>query len=50
MSASLTDPVAVDKACYDAVAERGKKFRGKEQFNYAVKMNIGSTEYELVEL
>ena len=36
--------------CYNAVAEQGKRFRGKEQLNYAVKIGLGSTEYELIEL
>lgn len=44
------DPVAVDQACYDAVAEKGKKFRGKEQLHYAEKIGMGSAGYELVEL
>ena len=44
------DPLAVDQACYDAVAAKGKKFRGKEQLHYAEKIGIGSSEYELVEL
>ena len=44
------DPVAVDHACYNAVAEQGKRFRGKEQLNYAAKIGLGSTEYELIEL
>ena len=44
------DPLAVDQACYDAVAAKGKKFRGKEQLHYAEKIGVGSSEYELVEL
>ena len=44
------DPLAVDQACYDAVAAKGKKFRGREQLHYAEKIGIGTTEYELVEL
>ena len=44
------DPVAVDKASYDAVKNAGKKFRGYEQLNYAEKLKLGSCSYELVEL
>ena len=42
-----TDPVAVDKACYDAVKDKGKKFRGGETFPYAEKIGLGSTDYSL---
>ena len=45
-----TDPVAIDKACYDAVAGRGKRFRGKEQLAYAEKIRLGSCIYDLIEL
>ena len=45
-----TDPVAIDKACYDAVAGRGKRFRGKEQLAYAEKIRLGSCTYDLIEL
>ena len=44
-----TDPVAVDQACYDAVAARGKKFRGAEQLLYAVKCGLGENVYTLEE-
>ena len=44
------DPVAIDQACYDAVAAKGKRFRGKEQLRYAEKIKLGSCDYELVEL
>ena len=44
------DPVAVDQACYDAVAQSGKRFRGKEQLHYAEKIGIGTRDYELTEL
>ena len=44
------DPVAVDSACWDAVAARGKKFRGAEQLDYAVKIGLGSRQYELITL
>ncbi|MBE6389303.1 MAG: DUF362 domain-containing protein [Lentisphaerae bacterium] len=44
------DPVALDSACYDAVASRGKRFRGHEQLNYAEKIGIGSKDYLIVEI
>ena len=44
------DPVAVDQACYDAVAQSGKSFRGKEQLHYAEKIGVGTRDYKLVEL
>ena len=44
------DPVAVDAACYDAVAKAGKKFKGAEQLDYAEKIGLGSRDYELIEL
>lgn len=45
-----TDPVAIDKACYDKVKENGKKFRGAQQFAYAEKIGLGSPNYQLIEL
>ena len=45
-----TDPVAIDKACYDAARERGKKFRGSNTFNYAEEIGLGSAEYVLKEI
>ena len=45
-----TDPVAIDAACYDAVAKAGKKFKGAEQLDYAEKIGLGSRDYELIEL
>lgn len=45
-----TDPVAIDKACYDQVQEKGKKFRGSKQFDYAEKVGLGSTKYKLIEV
>ena len=45
-----TDPVAVDKAAYDAAAENGKAFKGKEQLFYAEKLGMGSTHYQIIEL
>lgn len=44
------DPVAIDKACYDAVKERGKTFKGIEQLLYAEKIGLGSTHYNLIEV
>lgn len=45
-----TDPVAIDKACYDIAKENGKTFKGQEQFKYAEKIGLGSTKYELIEV
>ena len=44
------DPVAVDAACFDAVAARGKRFRGHEQITHAGRLGVGSPEYTLVEV
>jgi len=43
-----TDPVAIDKACYDLVAKNDKKFRGHKQLIYAEKIGLGSTKYDLI--
>lgn len=45
-----TDPVAIDKACYDAVAEKGKRFKGEKQFAYAERIGLGSQKYQLIEI
>lgn len=45
-----TDPVAIDKACYDQVKLKGKKFRGYDIFKYAEKIGLGSREYNLIEI
>jgi uncharacterized Fe-S center protein len=45
-----TDPVAIDKACYDLIKEKGKEFRGFDQFAYAEKNGLGSTNYKLIEV
>ena len=45
-----SDPLAIDKACYDMVKERGKAFRGFKQFEYAESIGLGSTNYEIVEI
>ena len=44
------DPVALDAACYDAVAASGKRFSGFEQLVYAEKIGVGTTEYHLIEV
>jgi uncharacterized Fe-S center protein len=44
-----TDPVAIDKACYDLVKEKGKNFRGEKIFKYAQKIGLGSIDYNLIE-
>ena len=45
-----TDPVAIDKACYDIAKEKGKTFKGFKAFEYAESIGLGSTQYELYEL
>jgi len=45
-----TDPVAIDKACYDIVKSKGKKFRGHSIFNYAEKIKLGNLNYKLIEI
>lgn len=47
-----TDPVALDKACFDTLAKsEGKKpFKGENVFAYAEKIGLGSTKYELIEI
>ena len=45
-----SDPVAVDSACWDAAAAKGKKFRGSEQLAYAEKIGLGSRKYELIRI
>ena len=44
------DPVAVDAACYNAVAAAGKRFKGYEQLAYAEKLGVGSLDYTVVEV
>ena len=44
------DPVAVDQACWDACAERGRKFKGTETLEYAEKAGVGIRSYELIRL
>lgn len=47
-----TDPVAIDKACFDLLEKReGRKpFAGDEVFAYAEKIGLGSQDYELIEV
>jgi len=45
-----TDPVAIDKACYDIAKQKGKAFKGSEQFLYAEKIGLGLTKYDLIEI
>jgi uncharacterized Fe-S center protein len=45
-----TDPVAIDKACYDMAKERGRTFRGYKTFAYAEQIGMGSTAYALHEI
>jgi uncharacterized Fe-S center protein len=45
-----TDPVAVDRACLDALKERKIKFKGAEQLDYAERIGMGSNSYELITL
>ena len=45
-----TDPVAIDKACHDIIKEKGKKFRGAKQFEYARSIGLGSPDYILIEI
>ncbi len=43
-----TDPVAIDRACYDMAKERGRAFKGFKQFAYAEKIGLGSNHYRLI--
>lgn len=45
-----TDPVAIDKVCWDMSTQRGKKFKGVKQFDYAEEIGLGSTKYNLIEI
>ncbi len=45
-----TDPVAIDKACYDLAKYKGKKFKGFDTFKYAEKIGLGSSNYNLIEV
>lgn len=43
-----SDPVAIDKACWDITKEKGKAFKGIKQLAYAEKIGLGSLDYTLV--
>lgn len=43
-----TDPVAVDTACFDAVAAAGRRFKGREQLDYAESIGLGTRDYKLI--
>lgn len=47
-----TDPLAIDKACFDELAKREKKipFDGGEMFAYAQKIGLGNLQYRLLEV
>lgn len=48
-----TDPVAIDKACLDVLDKRkgGKVFlRGRHTLEYAERIGLGSTTYDLIEI
>jgi uncharacterized Fe-S center protein len=45
-----TDPVAIDKACFDMAKEKGKKFKGEKTFAYAMSIGLGTANYTLHEL
>lgn len=45
-----TDPVSLDKACYDLSAKKGKKFKGLRQLTYAEEIGLGKQKYTLIEI
>lgn len=45
-----SDPVAIDKACYDMAEKKGKIFKGIKTFTYAEIIGLGSTNYILHEI
>lgn len=45
-----SDPLAIDKASFDMVAQNGKKFKGHDQLVYAENIGLGSMQYELIEI
>jgi len=45
-----TDPVAIDKACYDMAEKQGKRFRGRSIFSNAESIGLGSAAYTLHEI
>lgn len=44
------DPVSIDAACFDAVAARGTKFKGRSQLSYAAEIGLGEDSYNLITL
>lgn len=44
------DPVAIDKACWDMVYQKGKKFKGLEQLQYAASLGLGNMDYNLLQI
>ena len=45
-----TDPVAIDKACFDMARKHGRKFRGSNTFGYAEQIGLGSADYTMLEV
>jgi uncharacterized Fe-S center protein len=47
-----TDPVAIDKACFDLLRDREGKapFSGEDIFPYAQKLGLGLAEYDLIRI
>ena len=45
-----TDPVAMDRACWDKAAEKGKMFKGDHIFKYAENIGLGRQSYDLITL
>ena len=48
-----TDPLSVDKACFDMLAKRENQprpFSGDAIFEYGRRLNLGSLDYELIKL
>ena len=44
------DPVAIDSACFAAVRDKGRRFKGEDQLDYAQSVGLGSRSFELVQL
>jgi len=44
------DPVAIDSACFAAVRDAGRRFKGEELLDYAQSAGMGSRAFELVRL
>lgn len=43
-----TDAVALDRACWDKAAEKGKMFRGDHIFKHAENIGMGRQSYDLI--